>query len=374
MMLRLPDEILLNIMNRLDSCSKDLRYLALTHSCFHDVVHETLICSGFVPVQCIPTYLGLLWPHRQWIARIKRVHLVDTNREFAHPSMYEKAISLEFIKAMLPSVVETCEVKFRDPNDHEIWLLTLLVTLSVAKEVTITSSKSEPDPGFQIFFNDYQPPSTKKSLMEIASARLEVLNVTEYTYTAQHFKRFFQSPHFRNLKVLNISGDCIGPHKKNWTRDWLRCLVQIWYNCPVDHLLRGLETLNIYCDKSTYPWSFLNTLYRDRIHSPWKCLVCPPKIRLLFDEPQPRLAPSTVDVIQGQRIVSVIQWQSPPLPHKIWYQQDLPLEILFRKGKRCARAGFEPEHYKPGNMYASVAMHRGKNGAATNFLGLLTRP
>jgi hypothetical protein len=39
-----------------------------------------------------------------------------------------------------------------------------------------------------------------------------------------------------------------------------------------------------------------------------------------------------------------------------------------------SRVDFNPEHYKLGNVYAFVAMRREINGAATNFLALLTRP
>jgi hypothetical protein len=360
MMLRLPDEILLNITNRFDSCPIDLRYLALTHSRFRSVVHETLICSGVVPVQSIPQYLGLLWPHQQWIARIKRVHLVDTDRKFEHPSTYERAISLEFIRAILPSAANSCEFNFQDPNDHEIWILALLVTLSAAKELTITSSKPEPDPGFRIFFKGYKPPSTKKSLTDIVSARLEVLSVTECTYTAQQFKKFFQSPHFRQLKVLNITGGCIGPFTE------LHLGFTDWYRHRIDRILSGLNALNIYCDEFTCPWFFLNRLYRDSFYPAWKCFLYPPKIRLFLNEPHPRLA---------QEIVDTLQWKlHHPLPQETWEQHKLPLEIFFRKGKKCLRVDSNPEHYKLGNVYAFVAMRREINGAATNFLALLTRP
>jgi hypothetical protein len=172
--LALPDEVLLNITNRLDGLSTHPRHLALTHHRFRGVVHEALVCSGVFSVQGIPRYLDLLWPHRKWIPRIKRIHLLDTDHKFERPSPQPKKACLDFIQTMLPSTVRSCQVRRENSKDHEIWILTLLATLSAAKGPTITLPKADPDPGFEVFFKGYKPPSTEKNPMEIASAKLEV--------------------------------------------------------------------------------------------------------------------------------------------------------------------------------------------------------
>ncbi|KAF2827361.1 hypothetical protein CC86DRAFT_466148 [Ophiobolus disseminans] len=256
-MLRLSDELLLMVTDAIDGdqATSDLRQLALAHSRFRPIVHETLMRNCVIPIRSIPMYLILISRHPAWIRHINKITLIAKEPAKNELKVSHRALeaSRSFIRSLWPSVLLQKEQEFQlGMESSELWALVLFAALSNVKEVLLRPMRGQWPAAYESLLVRTAPRDTFKlqqCLFDVVKDRLEVLSIDNdgplkpaESLSLVQLRLYTMS----ELKILNLAVRIGYPFDNRGTQ---------WALPP------NLEVLRIHCDQATFPWHILHGLH-----------------------------------------------------------------------------------------------------------------
>lgn len=282
-LLRLPDEILLDIAMRLDDgAPTDLRHLARVHRRFRGIAQEVLVRIGRVSINSIPRYIELLEANRGWIAHIKHVDFRRVPPDYGSFDPFERAQrACARLMRTLPLSISAGQQQSELVVDlllSEHWVLALLAILRNVTTITIGANKGLVDSRYaplltRQFFEKSTITGLRSELLDLIEGRLETVNITMDKASPRRPKIPFRLVHFTALKTCIVAGDFIsGVH----------------FEPPPRVLPQQLEILRITCDKETCPWDWIDWLQQHMmrrdvfqslqciqlfVNEPWRCFA-----------------------------------------------------------------------------------------------------
>jgi hypothetical protein len=313
--LRLPDELLLNIASGVDGDDRnsDLCHLALSHRKFRHIAHELLIRNAVLPIRSLPKYIDLLSQHPSWIPDITHVTLIDgdTSRPFEAEVSQEAVVACHAAtRDFIPSYdTQDIEALLRADKDRpEIWLRLLFASLPSVKALSLQPTSAPFHPSYRSFLGNqhHSSPNDFSQCLPTLLRRLEVLEVVSGSSAdCESITASARFSHLANLRNLIVSGQFI----QSGT-DYPDPIARY----PQFVLPWSLECLQIFCSKDTCPWSFLEILGRNIVAGVFPCLV---KVQLFFNTSCRSLAgfamsPYPNPVFQDIRVSDLLtKWQIP---------------------------------------------------------------
>jgi hypothetical protein len=352
--LHLPNELVLQIATHLKGAqsSEDLRHLALSHRHFRHTAHAALVQSGVVPLHGVANYVELICKHPEWIHLIKRIEIKDgvsSDRDFS-PSLKAQQAFLGLIRALWPlTQMQQWEVDLEEKmmmmKSSEIWLLVLLITLSAAKELVITSKRTILGAEFRSLLGPTPSTTTTsklgEKLIEMIWGEMEALSITG----DQHVVRFppadpnlespFRCRYFKHVKVMTILGSLL-------PRSFASRIV---FRFPSE-----LEVLRVYCNQETCPWSTLSGLrYEIRACGSYRRLR---HIQLFINHAARSLA---WDIVKSAKVVDMVHLRdvvSETLAG--WKDLDVLLETFFIASTSHRQVVLDPGQYRQGCLQQHI--------------------
>jgi hypothetical protein len=360
--LRLPDELLLKVAGEIDGneASHDLRQLALTHSRFRPIVHETLVCNGVAPVCNVSTYIIILSRHPERARRIEKVTLVHGLNDYAYASQRAMRACFAANRVMWPdtSAKDERDMPMLDKMSP-VWARVLFVVLGNLKELSAKLEDNDASLKYIDSVLDSLPPhnlpnSIHYRLMDLVHDRLESLSVTVGTsadrvYREANATLFLNS--MKKLKIVTLTGDVLR-HKT------LSPMIASATLPP------SVEVLRIYCSQVTFPWKFLNEMYKlkaagDELHylrqvQLFFSLPCRSMARYLVcqADPQQLHGPSTATVTE--------------LLAK-WEKLEPSFETYFLNRGEPGGLVLDPRQYKKGCLLNETRCYEEELGRSLNF-------
>jgi hypothetical protein len=362
--LRLPDELLLKVAGEIDrddnEASHDLRQLALAHSRFRPIVHETLVCNGVVPVRSISTYVIILSRHPEWARRIEKVTLIhgQDNCSGASPPASQRAMNAVFaaIYTMWPdtSTGDELDLSLVDKM-WPVWAQVLFVVLGNLKELSAKLKDNDASLEYINSVLDLDPPNNLHDrLVDLVHDRLESLIVTVDTSADRVYREAnarIVLYRLKKLKIVTITGDVLRHKSMRPT--------EAWWTLP-----QSLEVLRIYCSQVTFPWRFLNEMYK--LKAAGEELHHLRQVQLFFSLPCRSMARYLVCQADPQQLHGPSRATVTELLAK-WEKLEPSFETYFLNRGEPGELVLDPRQYKKGCLLDETRCYEEELGRSLNF-------
>jgi hypothetical protein len=361
--LRLPDELLLKVAGEIDrddnDASRDLRQLALAHSRFRPIVHETLVCNGVVPVRSVSTYVIILSRHPEWARRIEKVTLVHGLNDYVDASQRATRACFAAIHVMWP---DTCEEDEKDlaflDKMSPVWACVLFVVLGNLKELSAKLKDNDASLKYLYAVLDPLPRLTPNNiysrLMDLVRDTLESLSVTVDTSVDRVHREASASlflEHMKKVKTVTLTGDVLR-HRSMSPMGASSTLPQ------------SLEVLRIYCSQVTFPWKFLNAMYK--LRAAGEKLHHLRQVQLFFSLPCRSMARYLVCQADPQQIHGPSTATVTELLAK-WEKLEPSFETYFLNRGEPGELVLDPRQYRQGCLLNETRCYEEELGRSLNF-------